>query len=458
MKRLLVLSEHPSLMRGFATVGHRVADQLQRTGRWQVDYLGRFAPGENGGRFSYRVIAPHGPNAPHGASDAPPLDEDPQLEDALSELVTGVAREELPVPLLFIGTGADLSILLEIVDRPRVRDRLRIASYVPIDFVPCPPAAAELARRVDAFTPFTRFARTAVESCCEDAGLTNVNLTDPIPHGVDCRIFQPAGCEERTRIRRELFGVDDESLLVAYFGRNSGHKRPDLVLRIFSHFALGTYLRCERCQRLTAFEPHPVDLTPCQASACRHCSCEDTKRALPRPKARLYMHTELLRRAERMVSGGWDLEQLVQRYGIADQVQFEHSLTIGRGIPVQELALRMGACDIHLLPYDCGGWELTVLETGACGVPNIITDYAAPPEYAAPFSEVVPVGSHLFDVLGVRAVIDVDLALAALVRLAGSPGRRRRMGERGIEVARAHSWDRIGRSWDELLNRLCERQ
>jgi glycosyltransferase involved in cell wall biosynthesis len=111
----------------------------------------------------------------------------------------------------------------------------------------------------------------------------------------------------------------------------------------------------------------------------------------------------------------------------------------------------MAACDIHLLLYECGGWELTVLETGACGVPNVVTDVAAPPEYAAPFSRLIPVATHVIGISGHRGLADLDAAAAALVELGESPEERARLGARGVVVAAAHDWNRVGQLWLELL-------
>jgi glycosyltransferase involved in cell wall biosynthesis len=167
------------------------------------------------------------------------------------------------------------------------------------------------------------------------------------------------------------------------------------------------------------------------------------------------MHTELGTRGERRDSGGWDLERLAVRFGISAQVQFDRGLSIGEGVPASELALRMGACDIHLLPFEGGGWELTVLETAACGVVNVITDAGAPPEYAAPFSELVPVACRVFGATGMRSLIDVGQAVGALLQVAHQPGRRRRMSQSGQEEAVAYSWTVIGQAWHRLLATLA---
>jgi glycosyltransferase involved in cell wall biosynthesis len=130
---------------------------------------------------------------------------------------------------------------------------------------------------------------------------------------------------------------------------------------------------------------------------------------------------------------------------------FDRSRQVGIGVEAAEMARLMGACDVHLLPYDRGGWELTVLETAACGVANIITNVSAPPEYAAPFSILVPTVAQPFGPYGRQGVIDSGDAIEALARLAADVPCRRRLGRRGVEVARAHSWDRIVQAWDDLL-------
>jgi glycosyltransferase involved in cell wall biosynthesis len=166
----------------------------------------------------------------------------------------------------------------------------------------------------------------------------------------------------------------------------------------------------------------------------------------------------MLSRAERAYSGGWDLELLASRFDITKQVIFDRSLRIGEGVPVTELARRMGACDIHLLPFDRAGWELTVLETGACGVANVITDVAAPPEYARPFSELVPPAVGLFGPHGTRGIMDIGGAIEALLRLTVDPAHRRRLGQCGVDVARAHSWERVVQAWDGLLGGVSPSQ
>ena len=112
----------------------------------------------------------------------------------------------------------------------------------------------------------------------------------------------------------------------------------------------------------------------------------------------------------------------------------------------------MACCDLHLLPYDCAGWELTVLETGSCGVANVITEVANPPEYAREFSAPVPVGCY---VIGedIRGLIDIDLALRTVLDLLDNPPARHRLAANGPKVAARFDWQRVCRQWVELLER-----
>jgi glycosyltransferase involved in cell wall biosynthesis len=209
------------------------------------------------------------------------------------------------------------------------------------------------------------------------------------------------------------------------------------------------------CDRVTAFDADPIDGRGQAPSACSKCGSVRLEPGATRRRARLYLHTELLTREERVYARGWDLERLATRLRISQHVLFERSLRIGVGVAADELAARMGACDVHLLPFDGGGWELTVLETAACGVANVITGFGAPPEYAAPFSELVSPAVRLWGPPGVRGLIDVGGAIEALLRLVERPDYRRRLAQEGPRVAKAHSWTIVGEQWDRLLEAVA---
>lgn len=438
MLDVVIVGDHPTLHSGFATVGRQVARSLHARGVL-VRYVAR-DPGDAGAPPEpYEVLE-------LGLDDHSAARVQPRLVRSLSRAVaaSGPAKR---VALLSIGGLRDHAELLTALraapfPRPEV-----VIVYLPVDCAPLPPVAGATLGEADLVVPYTSFGAEAIRQ----AGVTAV-VAPPIPHGVDTGTFTPLEAAERRAVRRAQFDLADDEFLVGFFGRNCGHKRPDLAMRIFAAWVNGGVARCPGCAALVEL---PLDPVAGEYGALRHCPHCGAGGPFARQSARsgawLYLHTELLTGRERRVSGGWDLERMARRLRVRERVLFDPSLQFGRGVADSELARRMAACDVHVLPYEGGAWELTVLETAACGVPNVITDAASPPEYAAPFSILVPPMMRVHGPRGARAFMDVGRAVAALQRLSGNPEERRRLARHGMEVAHAHQWNRIGDYWLELL-------
>lgn len=435
---VVIVCDNPTLHSGFATVGRQVARSLHARGV-RVRYVARY-PGDAGA-----------PPEPYEVLEVDPDDDSPgvarsHLVRSLSQAVAASGRAGR-VALLSIGGLFDHTEVLTALRDPQFSRPEVVIVYLPVDCAPLPPIARTTLDQADLVVPYTWFGAEAIRR----AGATAV-VAPPIPHGVDTGIFRPLEADERRAVRRARFDLADDEFLVGFFGRNCGHKRPDLAMRIFAAWINGGVARCPECAALVELPWGPLAGEYGTLRRCPHCSAGGPFARQPaRSGARLYLHTELLGRGERRISDGWDLERMARRLGVHDHVRFDPSLRFGRGVAGSELARRMAACDVHLLPYEGGAWEMTVLETAACGVPNVITDAAAPPEYAAPFSILVPPMMRVHGSRGARAFMDVGRGVAALQRLSGNPEERRRLAQRGIEVARAHQWSRIGDDWMELL-------
>lgn len=442
MNRLLLVADHPALHGGFSTVGAHVARSLHGTLGWEVAYVARQAAPTLDAPLPFPVYAP----------DA--FLEDSAARNPIASLVSDLLHEVPPqtrTPLLCIGTPLDQRLLLDALES-KERSRIQFVAYMPIDFAPLPPGVEAALRRFDVVVPFTEHARRTLLPWCGIPG--SPRLCAPIPHGVDRSIFRPPDAEARRIARREVLGVGDDAMVVGFFGRNSGHKHAELAMRIFTAFAKGHFVRCADCTRITPFDVDPIDFSAIPPERCARCGGESVEPSRARRTARLYLHTEASSALDRSVSGGWDLDLLADRLGIENALVRDGSIRLGQGVSAEELARRMGACDVHLLPYDCGAFELTVLETGACGVPNVITDGEAPVEYAAPFSELVPPAMRWIAPEGTRAFMDPGLAVEALVRLAEEPERRRSLAEEGPRVAERYTWEGIGARWDQLFRSL----
>jgi glycosyltransferase involved in cell wall biosynthesis len=417
----VVVAEHPSATVGFASVAANVASQLHDRG-WPVRYLGLGPRGSDTTRWPF------------------PVEATPECADAGDRL--GELAPACPL-VLFFGRVPHLLDLLGRAVEIGCRQRIDVTYYVAVEYAPAPDALRAVEAVVDRLVPATRFAAVALGG----------SAVRPIPHGVDTDRFRPLPTDRRAAVRREL-GVRPDELLVAYFGRNSAHKRPDLALRAFAHLATGAHHRCTGCGHRTVAELDPAGAWRAP-DRCRRCARSALVPAEPRHDVRLLAHTELLGERDRRRSGGFDLERLARRFGVADRVLWDRTLAVGRGIPAARLAERMAAADVHLLLHQGAGWELTVLETAACGVANVVTDYAGPGEYAGPFSMLVPAVSGVVQPFGVEAIADLDAAVSALVALAEEPARRAELAAAGPAVAAAHRWRDIGDRWDALLTEVA---
>ncbi len=438
MLNVVIVCENPTLHGGFSTVGRQVARSLHARGV-RVRYVARYPRAAGAPAEPYEVLEADRDGDPTAGVGA-------RLARTLDAAITGSASGR-GVPVLSIGGLRQHAELLAALGERRLPGAGEVILYVPVDAAPLPPMVRPTLERADVVVPYNSFGAQVIRR----SGV-RARVARAIPHGVDTGVFAPLAAAERRAVRRARFDLGDDEVLVGFFGRNCGHKRPDLVLRTFAAWVNGGVGRCARCTVLVERPSAPLGGAYGTLARCPHCGAEEGfEQQAARPDARLYLHTELLTARERRVSGGWDLERIAHRLGVVDRVQFEPSLRFGRGVVDTELARRMAACDVHVLPYEAGAWELTVLETAACGVPNVITDAAAPPEYAAPFSLLVPPMMRVHGPRGTRAFIDVGRAVDALQRLADDRAERRRLGACGIEVARAHRWDRIGDLWLEVL-------
>jgi glycosyltransferase involved in cell wall biosynthesis len=440
---LVVVSDHPSLHRGFSTVGHQVATALQQSNIWDVTCLGRYRPGDIPRNLPYDVVA---------------LDPDETDEAGHADRLASALQTCLPlppdggtIPVVCVGHGNDQVQLADVLEATRLRDRVQLIGYTPVDYAPLPRRFGAVLGRLDIVVPFTDYAKQVMETWCQGANECADKIAAPIPHGVDLSVFHPRDTDTRRSVRRSVFDVGDDHLVVGFFGRNSGHKRPDLAIRIFHHFATGAYWICHDCEHITAYPFDPINARVTAVDRCGACNSSNGAAGDVRPRTRLYLHTELLTPAQRLLAGGWDLAGLIASLEIGNQVVLANGLATGKGLPVELLAQRMAACDLHLLPYDCGGWELTVLEAAACGVPNLVTDYASPPSYARPFAKCIPIATEVFEPGGFRGLIDIGRALESLRHLADDPGAAERLGEQGLRGAEKFAWERVGKQWQQLL-------
>jgi len=139
---------------------------------------------------------------------------------------------------------------------------------------------------------------------------------------------------------------------------------------------------------------------------------------------------------------GRGLAALAERRGVASRVHFSESVSLERLVSLYQSASAL------LQPSLAEGFGLPALEAMACGTPVLAHDIPALREVLGSAGCLLPVG-------------DVVELTAALKRLVSEPAWAAELSLRGVERARAFSWDRAAeltwQAYSEVAARRPER-
>jgi glycosyltransferase involved in cell wall biosynthesis len=240
------------------------------------------------------------------------------------------------------------------------------------------------------------------------ARLQNPGAWDVIPHGLDHAQFSRASRRGR-RDQRARFGIPDGAFVVLAVGTNQFRKRLDLTVRAFAPLARA------------------------------------------RPDALLVIHC--------MGGGdaqGWDLAQLIDYYGLKGRVKLVH-----RKHPVLSEADLVGlyhTADVQINTAGGEGWGLTSVEGAACGVAQLVPDWAATREiWGGVPGALLPVADWRHEpkqLNTAHAILDVAAAADRLLALAGDAAARAELADACHRTALAlPAWPRVADAFDRLVQR-----
>lgn len=284
----------------------------------------------------------------------------------------------------------------------------RIVAYLPINAAPVDDELAmALANvRVVAATPF---GSAALAAAARAAGVSNFAEPPVVPHGVDTTAFRRLSTRSDARARLGI-PADDEAFIVLNANANRPWKGIDATIRGFADFATG--------------KP---------------------------PGVRLYLHMGLK-------DQGWDVVELVERYGILDRCLFSTRGPMPPLVSDDVLNLIYNACDIGINTAACEGVGLASLEHGATGAAQIVPRHTGAADIwrghadrLEPAATVVDPASHEQRYYFAPA----DVA-AAIERLYLDRAHRATMSNLAYERATSgeFNWDAIAAQWHDVFERL----
>lgn len=198
---------------------------------------------------------------------------------------------------------------------PSTRQGVKWMAYFPVDGEPIPLAWKSWIKAVDAAAVFCDWTREVVERATG-------RCPEVIPHGVETSVFKPLD-KQRAKAR---VGVNGK-FVVGCVAANQQRKNVPALVKAFAAFA------------------------------------RDKDDAI------LYLHTR--------IDGYWDIQELVQRFGIEEKTRATLKLDPQHGVSDEILATIYNSFDVFVLPTMAEGFGLPILESQSCGVPALVTDFSA---------------------------------------------------------------------------------
>jgi glycosyltransferase involved in cell wall biosynthesis len=232
-----------------------------------------------------------------------------------------------------------------------------------------------------------------------------------VPHGMEGGRWQPVD----KGLARDLLGlpVTEDAFIVGNVNRNQPRKRLDVTIELFAHWVRSRKAR--------------------NAWLLLHCARQDS---------------------------GWDLAALARHHGVADRFLFTGGSTMHDAVSPSKLQMIYSALDVQVTTTLGEGWGLTTMEGMACGVPQIVPDWAALGEWAAPAIK-VPCSTQLAHpgINTIGALPDKELFIKALDRFYRDDALRASVGRDSSAFVRQpqFAWREVARKMDEVLERALQR-
>lgn len=219
---------------------------------------------------------------------------------------------------------ADIYMYQYIVNIPETANT-HLVMYYPVDGLPLPPEWISVLRKADTVITYNKFGEIVNNQFFP-------NNSHMIYHGIDYPFWaKPIPSFLVEAKKKEMFGTDDV-FVWGMVARNNPRKNIPVFYETFA------------------------------------------QHVKTNPKARLLMHACNL-------DFGWNMERLAIEYGIKDKVYLTPGLTPQKGVSPEDLRLLYNTMDYHVNTAWGEGFCIPIIESLACGVPNLVTNYTVGKEF-----------------------------------------------------------------------------
>ncbi|QIF05717.1 glycosyltransferase family 4 protein [Roseimicrobium sp. ORNL1] len=280
-----------------------------------------------------------------------------------------------------------------------------ILGYMPVDGAHLDPTEI---RRLEGLSEAVWYTDFGYQEAVQ-AGFTGARHV--IPHGLDGRLWQS---KEKAAARARLgLNLPEDAFIVGNVNRNQPRKRLDVTIRLFAHWT----------------KTHDIK----NAWLLLHCAKKDT---------------------------GWNLERVANFYGVADRLILTGPQELHQAGDTSQLQDTYNALDVQVSTTLGEGWGLTTMEGMACGIPQIVPDWAALGEWTGPAIK-VPCTTELVhpEINTVGALPDETLFVEQLQALYADAALRERLSRAGSAHVRQpqFAWSAVARRFESLMLAAMQR-
>ena len=322
-KRVLIMGDSPSLNTGYSRVGRFVANTLHGSGKYEVRYL------------------PSNADNPQSDNRIDCFQYQFDLGDRYNVgRITAVIQEYMPALVIIFGEFAYVAYVGNVCRELGTKSLY----YFPIEGKDFPPDRVYLpGGHVDYRQVLSKFHYVLAYS---EFGKTEIHklmpglVTDIMPHQVNLKTFRPLDKEACYRIYLPNLLEDpnigyDKIFLVGAVYRNMRRKGVDLLLRGFASF-------------------------------------------LERHEDKAYKQAFLFLVMDPKDVYGYNLKNLIDNYGLQGRVILHPVIAGKAGPPDNVLCEIYNMFDVHCCPFRGEGFGIPIVESLACGVRTVCTNFATP--------------------------------------------------------------------------------
>jgi len=425
-KKVLVMTDSPKLHTGFAKVGKEVWTYLNRTGKYDIKCLGWFHQDSNE-EVTYPIFTTE------KDSQGRTSQEDKYGHKSFPSFVDRFKPD-------LVWTLGDMW-MVDHVANAHNRSSFKWIGYFPIDGHPSPSKWGPTVENMDLAVAYGKYGMEVIKQKAPKANLQYIY------HGVDTRAFCPVDDKDRLDARRNIIGVGDDKLLLGIVARNQPRKAFDKLFEAYFYILTGAYNICKDCGKISVYPYNLLAKGAVPIDDCRHCLSKNVSRGTARDDVRLYVHGAI-------VDCGWDMLDLQNDFNLGGKILVNPSLRIGAGVSEHTLNGVYNAIDVFTLPTRGEGFGLPILEAMAAGTPVVVTDYSAHTEWVGEAGELIPpIALESEPLTNIRrAIIDVDLYVASLLKFINDKDLRESCGRKGIEIAKSMDWEIICKQWESVID------